>query len=126
SKGKRGNILCIIGGIAGLISLLFPLFTQLNPEGPGFIRTYEYIREFLLTNSGFIPLVLTLLIITVFSLYCIISGGVRLTSIGSLVLLSALWATLFFSHIPFRDYGSAVYILSASFILESIGSFFGI
>lgn len=122
-KTDRGNCFSVIGGLAGVSSLLLPVFVKSSPDGASYIKLYEYIRVFLLTGSGFTPLVITFILSVVLSFVSIVTGGFKFTAAAALLILVAVWIFLFISHIPVADCRAAVYTLSAALVLQATGYF---
>ena len=122
-KTDRGNCFSVIGGLAGVSSLLLPVFVKSSPDGASYIKLYEYIRVFLLTGSGFTPLVITFILSVALSFVSIITGGFKSVSAAAILVLFAVWIFLFISHIPVADCRAAVYALSAALALQTAGYF---
>jgi len=122
-KTGRGNCFSVIGGLAGVSSPLLPVFVKSSPDGTSYIKLYEYIRVFLLTGSGFTPLVITFILSVALSFVSIVTGGFKITAAAALLILVAVWIFLFTSHIPVADCRAAVYVLSAALALQAAGYF---
>jgi hypothetical protein len=122
-KTDNGNCICVAGGILGIASLLFPVFIKSGSDGASYIKLYEYIRAFLLTESGFAPLAVIFILTTALSLSSIITGGLKFLSAAATFILVALWVSLLFSHVPIADCHAAVYTLSASLLFQASGLF---
>ena len=122
-KTDRGNCFSVIGGLAGVAALLLPVFVKTSTDGSSYIKLYEYIRVFLLTGSGFTPLVIMFILSVVLSFISIITGGFKYAAATALLVLIAVWICLFTSHIPIADCRAAVYALSTALALQTAGYF---